>query len=136
MFKRRKKLNFSKLALRQQIIYSLVIFIVLSTGIYLVFNQIGADVLTPADIMIDQSRTYQTIAGWSGVPKYQEKMPDYLKEQMLAELVNDLGLNIFRLTIERQEWEEPLNDNNDPLTTDWSKFDPRTLDHLTQDVIL
>lgn len=96
----------------------------------LIFAIVGLQANT---VTIDPATTYQTIRGWGCVNSLPSFMnPDY-RDDMIYELVNEFGLNRMRFEIPagrradeyRWEW---LNDNTDPMVTDWTKFRTEDLD--------
>ncbi|GEM_PF-5027035 len=96
-------------------------------------------------LTFDPSVRYQTIEGWGGIlnnahwidggagPK--TPWPDELEQQMLAEVVNDLGLNRFRITL-FPSLIEPVNDNADPFDLNPAGFDFSKVDPYTRELIL
>ncbi len=93
------------------------------------------------NLTIDTGTTYQTIRGWGCV----NSIPDYLtpefRQQLITESVNEYGLNRLRVEIpagnkvdmRRWEW---LNDNNDPLSTNWSSLELAAMDENLQSFVL
>jgi O-glycosyl hydrolase len=93
---------------------------------------IQADEVEQQTITIKPEVQYQTIRGW-GATTTSIEIPEMLRNAMLDELVNDLGLTRLRLeppggnssSHRRWEWH---NDNGDPQNINWSAFNTETLD--------
>ncbi len=91
-------------------------------------------------VSIDPDVHYQTILGWGATTPWT-KVPHALRDQILDEGVNDLGLT--RLRVEgpsgnrsndrRWEW---LNDNGDPDDTDWTAFNTAKLDERVSEWVV
>lgn len=85
-----------------------------------------------ATVTIEPEVEYQTILGW-GATAPGIQIPDMLREEILDEAVNDLGLTRLRLEPpggnrsreRRWEW---TNDNGDPDEINWSAFNTEALD--------
>jgi len=83
-------------------------------------------------VSIDPDLEYQTILGWGATTPWT-KVPQALRDQILAEAVNELGLTRLRLEgpsgnrsdDRRWEW---LNDNGDPDDINWAGFNTAKLD--------
>jgi O-glycosyl hydrolase len=85
------------------------------------------------NVTINPSVSYQTILGW-GASSWNPPWPTQaLREEIINEAVNDLGLNRLRLeppsgnrsTNRNWEW---LNDNGDPDDINWAAFDTSAVD--------
>lgn len=85
-----------------------------------------------SSITIDPEVKYQTIQGW-GASLWAIEIPQMLRDQILDEAVNDLGLTRLRLEPpggnssghRRWEWH---NDDGDPQHINWSDFNTEALD--------
>jgi hypothetical protein len=83
-------------------------------------------------VSVDPSVTYQTILGWGKTTPWLPADP-MLRGQCIERAVNDLGINRLRFEglcgngTQRRSWEW-LNDNDDPFTIDWSRFNTQALD--------
>lgn len=85
-----------------------------------------------ATVTIKPEVKHQTILGW-GATIAKIDVPDALREELLDEAVNDLGLTRLRLEppggnragLRRWEWE---NDNGDPDDINWAAFNTKALD--------
>ncbi len=78
------------------------------------------------DVSIDFSRKFQTMEGFGGfgaLKEYWAQGP-FVSDAFVNTLINDLGLTILRDNLTTSF--EPVNDNNDPFTTDLSKFNINT----------
>ena len=78
----------------------------------------------PQDIpvTVSQDKTFQTIEGFGGfgAKKVWWDSPPYYDQGYLNQVIDSLGCTFIRTQI---YWDgEPVNDNNDPNNTDWSKF--------------
>ena len=92
----------------------------------------------PVAVTINPSVKHQTIRGW-GVSRdwrddFRRRVPRKLKDQLLDDAVNELGLTRRRFIadIYSQLW-EPLNDNADPHHLNWSAFNTAWYDAKVQD---
>ncbi|MDO8587075.1 MAG: glycoside hydrolase family 30 beta sandwich domain-containing protein [Armatimonadota bacterium] len=72
-------------------------------------------------VTLSPSAHHQTILGW-GATAPNVSIPKMLRDQILDEAVNDLGLTRLRFEIPRRDWEDAVNDNSDPNTVNWSAF--------------
>jgi len=88
-----------------------------------------------AVVTLDTNTRYQTILGW-GATVTEIDLPAALRQQILDEAVNDLGLTRLRLEIPRREWEDPLNDDGDPNHINWNAFKTTTTDRLMKDWVI
>lgn len=94
-----------------------------------------------ATITIDPNITYQTILGWgaaSGAPPWTSQL---LRDAIIKEAVNELGLTRLRLELPSGnrsnmiawEWE---NDDWDPLNINWSAFNTSAADKRILQMVL
>jgi hypothetical protein len=114
------------------------------------------------DIVLDPSKTYQTMTGWEGTHQSGEEACqsfDLYQDQLFDLLVNDLGITrvrveIFALTenpidyIGQQmrgeisfadavaHWDEVINDNQDPNVINWDGFHFTRVDNIIDKVVL
>lgn len=94
----------------------------------------GCSARAPAAVTvnINASLQYQTILGWGKTTPHLD-VPPMLRDQILDQAVNDLGLTRLRLEppsgnrshLKRWEW---LNDNGDPYSINWDGFNTTALD--------
>ena len=91
----------------------------------IVLNLFAYSIIAQSIITIDKTIQYQKIEGFGGnIENYDDNIRQ-TNEMVLTDrdadiLVNDLGCTIFRHLIDGSF--EPVNDNNNPLVADFSKF--------------
>jgi glucuronoarabinoxylan endo-1,4-beta-xylanase len=76
----------------------------------------------PVDVTINLNTEYQTIEGFGGfgAKKVWWESPPFYDQEYIKQVVDSLGSSYIRTQI---YWDgEPVNDNDDPLVTDYSKF--------------
>jgi O-glycosyl hydrolase len=92
-------------------------------------------------VTVDNSVEYQTVLGW-GASSWSPPWPTKaLKEEVMREAVNDLGLTRLRLegpsgnrsNNRRWEW---LNDNGDPEEINWAAFNTARLDEQVVEMVI
>ena len=74
-----------------------------------------------ADIVVDGSKTFQTIDGF-GVNVNAKQWGEGNFKGALDQMVDDLGASLFRLYIDNTDW-EAQNDDNDPYTFNDEYYD-------------
>jgi len=85
-----------------------------------------------ATVTLKPETKHQTILGWGGTAAKID-VPDALRQELLDEAVNDLGLTRLRLeppggnraAVRRWEWD---NDDGDPDSINWAALNTRALD--------
>ncbi len=82
----------------------------------------GKDIDLPYELIkIDPGTEYQRIDGFgTSIVNYKEFPPEYLDDDFIDMVVNDLGLSILRIPI--NEHLEFSNDDNDPDHFNWDGF--------------
>jgi glucuronoarabinoxylan endo-1,4-beta-xylanase len=92
--------------------------VLLSLGVLAIANLATAQVT----ITIDKTMQYQKIEGFGGLAQesYDWGPTKVMSDGFANDMVNDLGATIFRHIMDGSI--EPVNDNNDPNNTDFSKF--------------
>ena len=91
-------------------------------------------------VTLDPSVEYQTVLGWGASSWSPPWTTAELREEVIREAVNDLGLTRLRLegpsgnrsNDRRWEW---LNDNGDPENIDWTAFNTARLDERTAETV-
>jgi O-glycosyl hydrolase len=89
-------------------------------------------------VSIDATATYQPILGW-GIPIFTEELErvgPLVQPKMLDLFVNHTGCNAFRYEIERRDWEDYKNDNDDPYKINWDAFKTEKCDERAHLVTL
>lgn len=89
----------------------------------------------PVPVTLDSATRHQTILGW-GATAARMDLPDRLRAAVLDEAVNDLGLTRLRFEIPRREWEDAVNDDNDPYHVSPAAFRSAEIDRLAEDWVL
>jgi O-glycosyl hydrolase len=93
------------------------------------------------DVTLDPAVRYQTIRGWgaaSGSPPWASPS---LREAVIREIVNELGLTRLRLELpsgnrsDTTGWEQ-ANDDWDPLNINWPAFDTAAVDQRVTEMVL
>lgn len=89
-----------------------------------------AAVPAAGQVIVDASRTYQVMQGFGASNRVWDDphvsnsdrttIPPAVRAELLARLYRDLGLTRVRPILDGGI--EPVNDNDDPLVFDWSKF--------------
>lgn len=104
-------------------------------AVALVSTLLGLNTLAHAQsITVDVAARQQTMLGWNAT-LHPSELTDVQRTAVLDELT-DLGLTSFRLHVDRREWEDVVNDNADPYTTNWSAYQTTSLDRaFTQWVV-
>jgi O-glycosyl hydrolase len=74
----------------------------------------------PVTVVIDGSRTYQTIDGF-GVNANARSWTNSELQPVLDTLIDQGGMTLFRVLHDKADW-EALNDNADPNVMDWSYY--------------
>jgi len=91
-------------------------------------------------VIINAGIEHQTILGW-GTTIEEIEIPEALRDQILREAVNELGLTRVRLepprgnSLNNRRWEW-LNDDGDPDHINWSTFNTAELDSHVSNWIL
>lgn len=98
---------------------------------------------TDADVVvtINTGVRHQTILGWGASSWCPPWATQRLRNEIVKEAVDDLGLTRLRLeppsgnrsNTRRWEW---LNDNGDPYNIDWSDFNTTALDGRLQEIVI
>jgi hypothetical protein len=91
-------------------------------------------------VTLDPSVEHQTVLGWGASSWSPPWTTAELREEVIREAVNDLGLTRLRLegpsgnrsNDRRWEW---LNDNGDPENIDWTAFNTARLDERTTETV-
>jgi hypothetical protein len=89
----------------------------------------GGSPARAVDVTVNTGLKYQQMLGWSTVINVPNGTPDWLRLQIYDELIDQLGLSAIDLT-PPISWEDPGNDDADPTTINWSKFDTAGLDRM------
>ncbi len=101
----------------------------------------GAAARAAVNITLDPAVRYQTIRGWgaaSGSPPWASPL---LREAVVREAVNELGLTRLRLELpsgnrsDTTAWEQ-ANDDWDPLHINWPAFNTAALDQRVTQMVL
>jgi O-glycosyl hydrolase len=74
----------------------------------------------PPTLVVDGSRKYQRIDGF-GVNANPASWNNGQLIPVLDLLVDDLGMTIWRVIVEKADWEK-VNDNNDPFVFNWDYY--------------
>ncbi|HWI60167.1 MAG TPA: hypothetical protein VNZ22_23280, partial [Bacillota bacterium] len=86
-------------------------------------------------VVLDTATTYQTTRSW-GAPSGLSGNPEALLDPLMDELVNTMGLTRLRFEPPRRDWEDPLNDDADPLHVNPDAFIKTTVDDRVKTVFL
>ena len=113
---------------------------VLAGVCYAVAGSPGPLAHSAATVTLDPSVEYQTVLGWGASSYSPPWTTAELREEVIREAVNDLGLTRLRLegtsgnrsNDRRWEW---LNDNGDPEDIDWSAFNTAGFDERTAETV-
>jgi len=101
----------------------------------------GTAARAAVNITLDPAARYQTIRGWgaaSGSPPWASPL---LREAVVREAVNELGLTRLRLELpsgnrsDTTAWEQP-NDDWDPLHINWPAFNTAAMDRRVTEMVL
>src|SRR5947208_1089120 len=74
----------------------------------------------PATLLIDGSQRFQRIEGF-GVNANPASWSNGKLKPVLDTLVDQMGMNIWRVIVEKADWEK-TNDNNDPFVFNWDYY--------------
>lgn len=94
-----------------------------------------------ATVTINSAAQYQTILGWGASSWNPPWVTQALREEIIKEAVNDLGLNRLRFgppsgnRSNERSWEW-LNDNGDPYDINWSAFNTAAVDERVSQMIM
>lgn len=91
--------------------------------------------LAAGTVTLDPNNRHQTILGW-GASSPKIKISDFLRNQILDEAVNDLGLTRLRFEPARREWEDALNDDDDPNHANWAALKTTSTDYAVENWVL
>ncbi len=94
-----------------------------------------------ATVTIDVSTEHQTVLGWGASSWCAPHATQALRDEIVREAVNDLGLTRLRLELpsgnrsnsRRWEWR---NDDGDPHHIDWADFNTADLDGILPKIVL
>jgi O-glycosyl hydrolase len=98
-------------------------------------------VLANVDVTLYPAVQYQTILGWGAASWSPPWVKQSLREALIRDAVNELGLTRLRLELpsgngaDARAWEW-LNDDWDPLTTNWSAFNTAASDGRIAEMIV
>ena len=93
------------------------------SGLSNIVQPVTLSPVTTVAVDYSDAHRHQTMIGWDASGPNVD-LSDFLKNQVVDVLVNDLGLNRMRLQApSRRDWEDRYNDNNDPFVIDWNSFD-------------
>ncbi|MEJ2705166.1 MAG: hypothetical protein P8Z79_22225 [Sedimentisphaerales bacterium] len=93
------------------------------------------------EVTLDPAVQYQTILGWGAASWSPPWVSQSLREALIRDAVNELGLTRLRLELpsgngaDARAWEW-LNDDWDPLTTNWSAFNTAAADERIAEMIV
>jgi O-glycosyl hydrolase len=93
------------------------------------------------EVTLDPAVQYQTILGWGAASWSPPWVSQSLREALIRDAVNELGLTRLRLELpsgngaDARAWEW-LNDDWDPLTTNWSAFNTAAADGRIAEMIV
>ncbi len=104
-----------------------------AVGLALAFGALTA----PADVQVtlNPAVQYQTIQGWGASPWLPNWVTPSMREEIIREVVDDLGLTRLRVeppagnAAETRRWEW-FNDNGNPEDTNWSALNTAPMDAL------
>ena len=89
-------------------------------------------------VQVDTQVAHQEIQGW-GIPLFfeeRDRMGASLQLKLIELFTRDMGCNGYRWEINRRDWEDYANDNDDPDTINWEAFDPATCDERALGLVL
>jgi hypothetical protein len=112
-------------------------FCVLAASIFALASQ----TVLAATVAVDISTEHQTILGWGAASWCAPYSTQALRDEIVKEAVNDMGLTRLRLELpsgnrsdsRRWEW---LNDDGDPHHIDWGDFNTADLDSILPEIVL
>lgn len=113
---------------------------VLASVCYAVAGCLGPLAYPAVTVTLDPSVDYQTVSGWGASSYSPPWTTSELREEVIREAVNDLGLTRLRLEgtsgnrSNDRRWEWP-NDNADPEDIDWSAFNTAGFDERTAETV-
>jgi len=93
------------------------------------------------EVTLDQNVQYQTISGWGAASWSPPWVSQSLREALIQDAVNELGLTRLRLELpsgngsEARAWEWS-NDDWDPLTINWSAFNTAAADRRIAEMVV
>jgi O-glycosyl hydrolase len=117
-----------------------VLLVVLAAAVAVCSSPTGTDGLEEVDpddlptpdvrATVDGSRTHQEIVGFGGDigPWHFSSLDDAARDRLLRDIVGEMGINSFRMNLVPYEGASPgdrwgQNDDADPSTIDWTRFD-------------
>jgi O-glycosyl hydrolase len=101
----------------------------------------GATASADVNVTLDPTVRYQTILGWGAASYTPPWVSQPLREALIREAVNELGLTRLRLELpsgnqsDGRAWEW-LNDDWDPTHINWSAFDTAAVDKRVTETII
>lgn len=101
----------------------------------------GATALADVDVILDPAVQYQTISGWGAASSSPPWVSQSLRNALIREAVNELGLTRLRLELpsgnrsDTTPW-EALNDDWDPLHINWSAFNVAGADKRITEMVI
>jgi O-glycosyl hydrolase len=113
------------------------LFAVLTIATIMSFTAIASGV----EVTLDPDVQYQTILGWGAASWSPPWVSQSLREALIRDAVNELGLTRLRLELpsgngtEARAWEWP-NDDWDPLTINWSAFNTADADRRIAEMVV
>ena len=100
-----------------------------------------AAIASAVEVTLDPDVQYQTILGWGAASWSPPWVSQSLREALIRDAVNELGLTRLRLELpsgngaEARAWEW-LNDDWDPLTINWSAFNTAAADRRIAEMVV
>ncbi len=114
------------------------VFAVLSAAVVVTC---GATALADVDVTLNPSIQYQTILGWGASASSPPWTCQLLREAVIHEAVNELGLTRLRLELpsgnrsDTRAWEQQ-NDDWDPLNINWPAFNTADADKRITEMVI
>jgi O-glycosyl hydrolase len=102
---------------------------------------LGAVACAAVNVTLDPAAQYQTIRGWGAASASPPWASPLLREAVIREAVNELGLTRLRLELpsgnrsDTTPWEQP-NDDWDPLHVNWPAFNTAAMDRRVTEMVL